>query len=421
MTPTLPELVTPFRGERYGDPGAGEEALSRRLAPPYDVISKDERARLAALDPHNIVHLVLPEAAAPADPYARAAERLAEWRRAGVLVRDAAPAVYVVAQDFTLPTGERRTRLGMFAALAAEPYETRRVRPHEKTHAGPKADRLALLRATQTSLESILVLAPDPDGALSSGLARVVQRPPDARAELDGVGIRLWVVSGADASRLAAHGSRLPLYIADGHHRYETAVAYARERPAADRLLAFIVSVADPGLTVLATHRVIYGAGRDATKLTERWRARFEVSQIPPDADHLALLARAGARGTACLVAWPGDYELCLVLKTAAPLAGLPELGRTEAVRSLDVAVVEALVVQEILRAGQATPTLTYKADAAEALQAVRAGKAAAAVLLNPTRVNQVLAVADVGDVMPPKSTYFAPKVPGGLVVRPLA
>jgi len=416
VAPTLPELVTPFRGERYAE----STALSRRLAPPYDVISKEERARLGALDPHNIVHLVLPEAAAPEDPYIKAAERLAEWRRTGVLVLDADPAVYVVAQDFTLPTGERRTRVGMFAALAAEPYETRRVRPHEKTHAGPKADRLALLRATHTSLESILVLAPDPDGALAHGLAGVLGRPADARAALDGVGIRLWVVSGADATRFSLLASRFPVYIADGHHRYETAVAYARERPAADRLLAFIVSVVDPGLAVLATHRVIYGADRDAAKLAERWRARFDVSRVPPGADHLTVLAQAGARGTACLVAWPDDDQ-CLVLKTAAPLGGLPELGRSEAVRSLDVAVVEALVVQEILRAGQATPTLTYKADAAEALRAVRDGKAAAAVLLNPTRVDQVLAVADAGDVMPPKSTFFAPKVPCGLVLRPLS
>src|SRR5204862_6211633 len=155
---------------------------------------------------------------------------------------DAGPAVYVMAQEFALPSGERRTRIGMFAAVSAEPYETRRVRPHERTHSGPKADRLALLRATGSNVESIFLLAPDPDRALATALGDVARRPPDARAELQGVRMRLWVVGGEAASRLPHLASRSPLYIADGHHRYETAVTYARENPTADRVLAFIVS-----------------------------------------------------------------------------------------------------------------------------------------------------------------------------------
>src|SRR5207248_1691121 len=148
----LPPLVAPFRGERF----ASRDRLGALVAPPYDVISKEERARYAAQDPHNIVHLILPEAAG-GDRYAHAAAQLAAWRDAGVLRADPADSVYVVAQDYTLPSGERRTRTGMFAAVRAEPFSTRRVRPHEQTHSAPKADRLALLRATRTNLESIFL------------------------------------------------------------------------------------------------------------------------------------------------------------------------------------------------------------------------------------------------------------------------
>jgi uncharacterized protein (DUF1015 family) len=412
------DLVVPFRGERY----RAAERLSALIAPPYDVIPPPERARLAALDEHNIVHVLLPEAPSGwpgADRYAWAAERLAAWRQGGALVRDPEPAAYVMAQDFALPTGERRTRLGVFGALAAEGYESRRVRPHEKTHAGPKADRLALLRATETNVESIFLIAPDPEGALEAALQAVAARKPDATAELDGVGIRLWVVRGADVSRFPFPGS--PLYIADGHHRYETASAHARESPTADRMLAFIASARDPGLVVLPTHRLIFGAGRDPDRLLDFWRRFFDVGRLAPCADRMERLAQLGASGTACLVAMPGGRDLSLVLRKDAPLDDVPGLSKSQALRSLDVAVVEELVVKELLRLDTSTPTLTYSADARGAFEAVRRGAAVCAVLLNATKVEQVFAVADAGEVMPPKSTYFVPKVPSGLVLRSVA
>ncbi|MGH7671735.1 MAG: DUF1015 family protein [Gemmatimonadales bacterium] len=412
------DLVVPFRGERY----RAAERLSALIAPPYDVIPPPERARLAALDEHNIVHVLLPEAPSGwsgADRYAWAAERLAAWRQGGVLTRDPEPAAYVMAQEFALSTGERRTRLGVFGALAAEGYESRRVRPHEKTHAGPKADRLALLRATATNVESIFLIAPDPEGALEAALEAVAARKPAATAQLDGVGIRLWVVRGTDLSRFPFPG--VPLYIADGHHRYETASAHARENPAADRVLAFIASARDPGLVVLPTHRLIFGAGRDPDQLLDFWRRFFDVGRLAPCADRMERLAQLGASGTACLVAVPGGRDLSLVLRKDAPLHDVPGLSKSSALRSLDVAVVEELVVKELLRLDTSTPTLTYTADARGAFETVRRGAAASAVLLNGTKVQQVFAVADAGEFMPPKSTYFVPKVPSGLVLRPVA
>ena len=395
------------------------DQLSRVIAPPYDVIDAGERAHLATLDEHNIVHVMLPEAPNGRPPdtrYAMAAELLAGWRKRGVLQRDPAPALYVLAQDFTLPTGERRTRCGVFAAVKAEGYEPRRIRPHEKTHAGPKADRLALLRATATNIESIFLLAPDRDRALANAVGVVTHETPDLRAELNAVRIRLWIIR--DPSPFPLPPS--PLYIADGHHRYETASAYAQENPAADRVLALIVSAQDVGLAVLPTHRVIFGAGRELERLLPRWREWFDVQQLPAGVDPVKHLASVGRDRTACLVA-DRSRILALLLRSGVLLDRLPSLAQTTAVRDLDVARIESLVVKELLGAGTSTPIIRYVADAKEALALVEHGGAAAAVLLNPTRVEQVFAVADAGDVMPPKSTYFVPKVPSGLVLRPLA
>jgi uncharacterized protein (DUF1015 family) len=396
-----PDLAVTFRGERFA--AAGQ--LSRLIAPPYDVINKAQRAAFAAQDAHNIVHLMLPEAPAGSDRYQHAAALLAEWRRTGVLVRDAEPAVYVMAQD---------KRLGVFVALSAEGYEPRRVRPHERTHSGPKADRLALLRATRTSLESIFVIAPDADGTLAAAVKAAATAPPTASAELDGVGIRLWVVPGAKGEQLAALCGRDPVYIADGHHRYETTSAYALERSMtrseAGRVLAVVVSARDDGLSVLPTHRIIYGAPVKPEQLDPIWRERFDVQPLPAGSNPTAALAAAGRNTTACVVAWPEGRAVLLALKPGADTSGLGDVG---------VARVEGLVVHPILqRAG--TAEMIYSANTQEALEAVWKRGAAASIVLNPTKVEEVFRVADAGGIMPPKSTYFIPKVPAGVVLNPL-
>jgi uncharacterized protein (DUF1015 family) len=277
-----------------------------------------------------------------------------------------------------------------------------------------------LLAATRTNLEAICLLAPDADRALALALGRVAAGPPDVRAELDGVDIRLWVVAGAAALELARLAGRAALYIADGHHRYETAVAYAAAHPKANRVLSLVVSASDPGLTILPTHRMIFGTSPDVARLIAAWRQWFDVGRVAPGADRLARLAELGRERTACLVAFPGEDDVSLVLKPDAVLDAVPDMGKTPAARALDIARIEALVVRMILGAGTTTPALGYTADPQAAFAAVRTGGAAAAVLVTPTRVEQVFAVADSGGVMPPKSTYFVPKVPSGLVILPL-
>ena len=408
---TPPELVAPFRGERY----RAIEHQSRLIAPPYDVIRPDQRSGYAARDEHNIVHLTLPEADGAGDKYRGAASLLTAWRAAGALARDPEPAVYVMTQTFPLPSGERRTRTGVFAAVAAEGYAPRRVRPHERTHRGPKADRLALLRATRTHLESIFLIAPDESGALAGALAAATAQPAAVSATLDDVEIRLWHVPG-DPSPLPLPPS--PLYIADGHHRYETASAYAAERREADRLLAFIVSARDPGLVVLPTHRIIFGAGRTSLgRLLDQWRERFDVEPLLPGTDPMEQLSGASNR-TACVLLATGKQEFLLSLKPNADLTTLEGAEADPLVRSLSVARIEHLVVREIIGAAESTVTLDNTADAAKAVRVVRQGRAATvAVLIPPTPLAQILGVADAGGVMPPKSTYFMPKVPSGMVL----
>jgi uncharacterized protein (DUF1015 family) len=395
-------LVAPFVGERYS---AGLP-LSDVVAPPYDVIDEAGRAALAQRHASNVVHLILPQG--EGDPYARAAEMLADWRSRGLLWPDSGPGLYVVQQRFTTPEGASRTRTGAIAAVLAEPFREGRIRPHERTHAGPKRDRLELLRATRTMCEALLMVSRDPTGAFRRGLAEVTAEPPVAEAQLEGVDISLWRVEGDCALSLAGAASREPLYIADGHHRYETAVAYRAENARAQRTLSLIVPAADPGLVVQPTHRLIEGA--QARGVLQRLREVAAVDVLTPGADMRQALARVGQAGGGCVVACP-DGAYCLVRTTRLEPPSLREL--PPVVRSLDVAWADTAVIPR-LQCGSGT--LRYTADLDVALRSVRSGKVRAVVLLNAPAVEQVLAVADAGAFMPPKATFFTPKVPSGLV-----
>jgi len=410
MTQSLPRLIAPFPGEHY----AALDRLSDLIAPPYDVISPADRTVLAARDPHNIVHVMLPEQGA-GDRYAQAAKILEQWRRSGALTRDRDPAVYVLRQSFSTPDGRQHDRTGAFVALAAEPYETGRVRPHERTHSGPKADRLALLEATQTMLESIFVLAPDRSGELRALIADVAAAEPLAAAELNGAALTLWRVTGQSAERIAESASRGPVYIADGHHRFETATAYRNRHPAADRTIALVVPLGDPGLVVLPTHRLIRNGEIGEAKAISALRGHFEVNHVEPELDPVSLLDELGRQGTAGLVVLPGGRILSLQLRRAADLS---VLGTGVAAR-LDVARIDALVVGVLAKLAGPGASVDYTADPAKVFAEAAEGRIAAGVMLNATDVSDVLAVADAGEVMPQKSTYFVPKVPSGLVLLP--
>ncbi len=399
-----PALVAPFRGERY----RAAMRLSEVLAPPYDVISPEERSALAARHAYNVVRVILPEG--DGDRYQRAAALLQDWRQRGVLVPDPGDGLYVVRQRFALAPGVWYQRTGLLAAVAAESFGEGRVKPHERTHPGPKADRLALLRATGTMCEALLMLSRDTAGLLQERLAAVAASQPLAQGELAGVEVTLWQTPAEDAAQLVSAAGAEPLYIADGHHRYETAVAYRRENPKASHTLALIVPMGDPGLIILPTHRLV--AGRPvATEVTAALAQYFTVQPLAPGADLAAALESVPARGGCLLVLRDRAYRLVRREGTVPPeLNALPP-----PVRALDVAWTDQLVVPVLRRIAGEAP-LGYTSDVAAAREALARGEAGAAVLLRPPTVADVLAVADAGAFMPPKATYFTPKVPSGLV-----
>jgi len=399
--------LRPSRALRYR-PAAGP--LGDLIAPPYDVITDADRQDLLARSPYNAVRLELPD-----EPFEAVAELMAEWDRDGVLTRDDRPGITAWTQRFTLDgvTRERRTLLG---TVGLEPYEARVVRPHERTHAGPKEGRLRLYRAVKTHISPVFGLYPDPEGAVWA--AAGVAGPPDAEFASDGGDVvnRVWWIG--DPARLDAVTAAMDgrwILIADGHHRYETALDYRREVREAnggragpwDRVLMGVSALDDPGLVVLPTHRVL-----------ARWPADGASRlHATPVADLDALLAAlAGA---------PDDVPtLGLVTADGMRLLTLPgPPGDTPAAR-LDVAVLEREVLIPDLGEDQAALShhgvLTYLKDAREAADLVARGDAAAVFIVRPIPKSAVAAVSEAGETMPQKSTYFFPKLLTGVAFHPL-
>ncbi|MCC6830942.1 MAG: DUF1015 domain-containing protein [Thermoleophilia bacterium] len=399
--------LRPSRALRYR-PAAGP--LGDLIAPPYDVITDADRQDLLARSPYNAVRLELPD-----EPFEAVAELMAEWDRDGVLTRDDRPGITAWTQQFTLDgvTRERRTLLG---TVGLEPYEARVVRPHERTHAGPKEGRLRLYRAVKTHISPVFGLYPDPEGAVWA--AAGVAGPPDAEFASDGGDVvnRVWWIG--DPARLDAVTAAMDgrwILIADGHHRYETALDYRREVREAnggragpwDRVLMGVSALDDPGLVVLPTHRVL-----------ARWPADGASRlHATPVADLDALLAAlAGA---------PDDVPtLGLVTADGMRLLTLPgPPGDTPAAR-LDVAVLEREVLIPDLGEDQAALShhgvLTYLKDAREAADLVARGDAAAVFIVRPIPKSAVAAVSEAGETMPQKSTYFFPKLLTGVAFHPL-
>jgi uncharacterized protein (DUF1015 family) len=347
--------VKPFRAVRYGERAGSLDAL---VAPPYDVIMPAQRERLAARSEHNVVHLTLP------DDEAEAGRTWRVWREDGTLAEEPEPGFWWLSQDYVGPDGVARTREGLVAALTAEPYETRVVLPHERTHRGPKEGRLRLLREVEAQLEPLFFLYEGTPPA---------QRP-DREPDLEVEGARLWRLP---AEGIAEAFADRQLLIADGHHRYETALAYGEGTD----VLAVLVSLDDPGLMIFPTHRVFEHEPAERLPTEELpGDARWALDHVPADRA-AAVLYRDGA------------YELAVDGD------------------ELDVRLVDRLGHEGI----------SYTADWDEAVRAVDSGQAEVAVLMRPTRIEDVFAGAQRGETMPQKSTYFYPKLVSGLLFLPLA
>jgi uncharacterized protein (DUF1015 family) len=415
--------IRPLRALHYDLAAAGP--LDRLTAPPYDVIDAEQRRALVAKSPHNVVEIDLPEGA---DPYGRAAELLDEWRLQGIVTQDSESVLWALTQDFTGPDGSRRTRHGFFAKVRIEDYGPGRIRPHERTHPAAKEDRLRLTQATRANLSPIFSLYPDPDGRAWSALEpATAQAPWGEVTDEEGTTHRLWrVTDSAAIERVQEALAQAELLIADGHHRYETARVYAEEVGGEGEhryVLMCLVSMSDPGLAVFPTHRLVGGldAARKA-RLEELLEREFQLTEVPPEQ-----LLPEGRNGDLPSFGYlEGASGRSLRLELASPeIADRALAGHSESYRRLDTAVLEKLVLEDALGFTEDDIShqrgLGYARDLVQARTLLETGEYDLAFLLRPTPVEQVQAVAAAGETMPPKSTYFYPKLLSGLLFNPLS
>ncbi len=423
--------VQPLRALHYDETVAGP--LADVVAPPYDVIDASQRAALLARSPFNVVGVDLPQAEAGArDAYESAHELFESWQREGALVRDEQPALWAHAQEYTGPDGQRRTRRGFFCRVRIEGYGPGRVRPHERTHPGPKEDRLRLTRATRANISPIFSLYSDPQNAAWTALEPFTAETPWGDvSDADGTRHRVWRVSDASAIAAVQAATReAELLIADGHHRYETMQSYAEEVDASGTapndehryILMCLVALEDPGLTVFPTHRLVnqLDEARRAA-LAEALQRDFEIVEIP-----LAQLAPTPGDGPLELgyVTSADERAYRLTLKDQK-IADEALSGHSDAYRRLDTGILETLLLKRALGMSDEDIShfngLFYARDTDEAVRFVRSGEYEAAFVMRPTPIAQVRDVAAAGENMPPKSTYFFPKLLTGLLFNPLS
>jgi len=417
--------VVPTRGLLYDPARAGP--LDALVAPPYDVVSETERSALAAKSPYNIVRVDLPQGD-PEQKYGNAARELRRWVDEGVLRRDAVPALYRYHQIFSA-FGQEHTRKGFIGRVRLRRFEEGVVLPHERTLSGPRLDRLALARACRTHLSQVFGLYSDPKGTVDAEFAALDSTAPALEARLgDGVVHRLWRLTDARAhARIAAAMGDRKVYIADGHHRYETMLALRDElRPLArsqrssiDYGSMFLTSMDDPGLVILPTHRVVHGLeGFELSRFLDRLRSRFEVEELPASRAEGLRAPPRNTPGSYLLASGGRFFSVSLRPGEESSVPGPAPL------RRLDVPILHALILEEILgidRSAQERQTnLRYLKDFRGALEETRRPGVQAVFLLNPTRIEQLKAVADASEVMPQKSTFFFPKLASGLLLDPI-
>jgi uncharacterized protein (DUF1015 family) len=413
--------IEPLRALRYDPDKTG--GLQDVLAPPYDVIDDEQREALVARSPYNAVNIDLPVGD---DPYATAAETLNSWREEGVVVEDEQPAIWVLAQDYTGPDGKQRTRTGFLARVRVTEYGQGTIRPHERTHPGPKEDRLKLTRATKANLSPIFSLYSDTGGIVSGELARATSGTPwSETTDDDGTVNRLWRLEDEDAiGKIAAELAPKELLIADGHHRYETARVYADEVGGDGPhrwVLMCLVALEDPGLTVFPTHRLVNGLSSGQQEaLANELRQDFDIAQLESTSE------LAPSENENIEIGYIDSHfrkPFMLTLKDAS-IADQAIPDHAEPYRRLDTAVLEALVLKGPLELTDERidhlDGLGYARDVAQALALIEDATYDAAFFMAPTPVQRIQAVAEAGESMPPKSTYFYPKVPTGLLFNPL-
>jgi uncharacterized protein (DUF1015 family) len=431
----VPEIQA-FRAIRYNNGRFGND-WSSLVAPPYDVLSADDKARLLKQSPFNIVGVdmpfVPPKQAGPPEVYEKAAETLRAWLHDGVVIRDEKPAIYVYHQSYRWG-GQGFTRRMLLTAMRLEEFGKGKVFPHELTHGGPKEDRLMLMRATQCQLSPVFGLYSDPSNAVAAALERG-DGAPDVTATIGEVVHRMWVETDADTVR---HVSMLlagtAVYIADGHHRYSTAINYRNEMAkaaggtlSADHPANFVLiglcAMEDPGCVILPTHRVLSGLGDlKAADLMKVWSSACSFAAAPATSRDAADLILPDARHDIALYV-PAEKRYYVGTFTDRGILEQLSPDRSKAWRALDLAYLHRCMLEESLTAGAmkgSPPSIGYTPSIEEA-ERMAAEAGGVAILVKPTAMADLRAVADANDFMPQKSTFFYPKLATGMVIHPLA
>lgn len=439
--------IRPFVASRYQEKDA--DRLSKLLTPPYDVISPQMQEDFYAADEHNLVRIdfgkELPGDDEEENKYSRAATTWSQWKRKHVIEDDHKKAFYAYEQEFALPDGRTVKRRGFFAAVKVVDFTEGGVKAHEHTFDGPKADRFRLTQATNCNMSPIFVLFEDPQLLVDKVLEKYMSKTPIQQATMGGVVNRLWVIDGdKDIEAIQAALSDKDLFIADGHHRYETALRYRNtmrecgekhngEEPF-DYTLMYLNNIHDPGLEVLPTHRVLCREICDdinEEEVFEDLGEYFDITEIKidpekPEDEALRLkkeLAQAGEKTNAFVMVLPGDRAFLLALKADADLKEMiDDEDVVDAVRKLDVTILHSYIIN---RAWLGNPEIElddedvhYVKDDAEVLTRMKKKKYGVAFMMNSTPVEQVCEVAGAGERMPHKSTYFYPKLVTGMVIR---
>ena len=438
--------VIPFKGLRYNPDIVGN--LSGVMTPPFDVINAQAQCQFYDMHPCNIIRLILGKTldddCADCNRYTRAAQTLQKWKTEKVLVKDQAPALYLSAVDFTVDD-RPLTRYGLIARVRLEPFDKGVILPHERTFSQVKSERFQLLQACHTNFSPIFSLYPDQLNILDTLKSDVAGRNPDAElTDMDGMHHRLWCLTDPERhSFITAAMAGTPIYIADGHHRYETALNY-RDRLIADGhklasdhparfVMMYLCSMTDPGLVILPAHRMFrQNAGIPTEDIISKARSHFDVVKIHLTDDNrdaarmeMARVLETNASAGAIGVSMNDFSALYVLILKAGTMQQLFADELSSALRDLDVTVLTRLLLIDILgfdpqRLDDVT-LVDYASDVAKAIDAVADGKFAIAFILNPTPIDQVRQIADEGEVMPRKSTYFYPKVLTGQVLSSLS
>jgi uncharacterized protein (DUF1015 family) len=420
--------IKAFKGLRYTEK-AGE--ISVLCCPPYDIISNEEREQFLAVNPNNIIRLELPQALTDnpdLDAYASAGDVLRGWLADGILQNDASDSIYVYSMEFDV-SGEKKSVTGFVCLVKLEEFSKGIILPHEETLSKAKTDRFNLMKATNCNFSQIYSLFNDECGGVSSLLSKAQENAPTSEfTDRDGVKHKLWSVTDSAAiQKISALMADKKVYIADGHHRYETALNYRNylegERGTADYVPMTLVNMENPGLVVFPTHRIVRDLEiYEHSEILTKCEHYFGITQnLTREQSEQALLAAYNSGEKAfVLYSDDGNYNLLKLKNPAVMQEFMPEA--SEALRGLDVSVLHTLILERIFgidkenMANQINLTYTKKAD--EAIAAVDSKTANCCFLLNPTRVEEISGVAAAGEKMPQKSTYFYPKLTTGLVMN---